>query len=421
MIEAGLLVAGDDIPVPYDRFRDRVMFPISDLARPRHRVRRPRARQGRAGQISQLAGDAALPQGRDALQRRGRARRRPRGRAGDRGRGLCRRDRHGDGGLRGDGRAARHRAHRGPARRCCGRWPTSRSSASTATRPAGAPPIGRSTSRCRCCGPARACASPRLPDGQDPDDLVRSGGRGAIADVLAGARPLAEMLWMRETEAGALRHAGAARRARGAHRRGHDRRSATNRCANIIARISRRGCAACSRREPAGRRAPGAAAAFRKAAARASSAAPAGRRRDRPAGGRRRRRSARGRPASPRAAGPIWSRSPQLAASPIQRGDRAAISRREALILLAALNHPWLLHDHLEEIAELEFRIARRRAGARSRCSTLSPMGALRTARACAAELAGAGSAEPVGAHREAHHHRVGLGRRGRTRRRRTC
>src|SRR5581483_4401460 len=31
MIAAGLLVNGDDIPVPYDRFRDRVMFPISDL------------------------------------------------------------------------------------------------------------------------------------------------------------------------------------------------------------------------------------------------------------------------------------------------------------------------------------------------------------------------------------------------------
>src|ERR1700720_1260750 len=28
MIAAGLLVAGDDIPVPYDRFRDRVMFQI---------------------------------------------------------------------------------------------------------------------------------------------------------------------------------------------------------------------------------------------------------------------------------------------------------------------------------------------------------------------------------------------------------
>src|SRR5438105_4736393 len=31
MIEAGLLVSGPDIPVPYDRFRDRVMFPITDL------------------------------------------------------------------------------------------------------------------------------------------------------------------------------------------------------------------------------------------------------------------------------------------------------------------------------------------------------------------------------------------------------
>src|SRR3954451_23392956 len=28
MIEAGLLISGDDIPVSYDRFRDRVMFPI---------------------------------------------------------------------------------------------------------------------------------------------------------------------------------------------------------------------------------------------------------------------------------------------------------------------------------------------------------------------------------------------------------
>jgi DNA primase len=30
MIEAGLLVSGDDIPVAYDRFRDRIMFPIRD-------------------------------------------------------------------------------------------------------------------------------------------------------------------------------------------------------------------------------------------------------------------------------------------------------------------------------------------------------------------------------------------------------
>ncbi len=35
MIEAGLLVAGEDIAQPYDRFRDRIMFPITD---PRGRV-----------------------------------------------------------------------------------------------------------------------------------------------------------------------------------------------------------------------------------------------------------------------------------------------------------------------------------------------------------------------------------------------
>ena len=30
MVETGLLIGGEDIAVPYDRFRDRVMFPICD-------------------------------------------------------------------------------------------------------------------------------------------------------------------------------------------------------------------------------------------------------------------------------------------------------------------------------------------------------------------------------------------------------
>ena len=50
--------------------------------------------------------------------------------------------------------------------------------------------------------------------------------------------------------------------------------------------------------------------------------------------------------------------SQQLASSPLHRGHRTAVPRREALILQAALNHPWLLHDHLEELASLEFRHA---------------------------------------------------------------
>jgi DNA primase len=50
--------------------------------------------------------------------------------------------------------------------------------------------------------------------------------------------------------------------------------------------------------------------------------------------------------------------SPQLAASPVHRGHLAAVPRREALILQALLNHPWLMHDQLEELSQLEFRHA---------------------------------------------------------------
>jgi DNA primase len=53
---------------------------------------------------------------------------------------------------------------------------------------------------------------------------------------------------------------------------------------------------------------------------------------------------------------PYVAASSQLAASPLYRGHRAAIPLREALILQAALNHPWLLHEHLEEFAAAEFR-----------------------------------------------------------------
>ena len=38
--------------------------------------------------------------------------------------------------------------------------------------------------------PGKSLKFAALPDGQDPDDLVRGGGGGAIADVLATARPL---------------------------------------------------------------------------------------------------------------------------------------------------------------------------------------------------------------------------------------
>jgi DNA primase len=41
-----------------------------------------------------------------------------------------------------------------------------------------------------------------LPAGKDPDDLVKADGPEAFRDVLADARPLADLLWMRETSGG---------------------------------------------------------------------------------------------------------------------------------------------------------------------------------------------------------------------------
>ena len=48
--------------------------------------------------------------------------------------------------------------------------------------------------------PGKSLKFALLPQGQDPDDLYRSGGREALAEVIAAARPLAAMLWARETE-----------------------------------------------------------------------------------------------------------------------------------------------------------------------------------------------------------------------------
>ncbi|HUF55918.1 MAG TPA: DNA primase, partial [Thermohalobaculum sp.] len=40
-----------------------------------------------------------------------------------------------------------------------------------------------------------------LPEGQDPDDLIRAGGAAVMGRALEGARPLIEQLWLRETAA----------------------------------------------------------------------------------------------------------------------------------------------------------------------------------------------------------------------------
>ncbi len=213
MVEAGLLVAGEDIAVPYDRFRDRVMFPISDwrgrviafggraldkdvpakyLNSPEtplfhkgatlYNIAAARAAAHNAGKPSQsetenFAGRVIAVEGYIdviAMVTAGfEATVAPLGTA-----------------LTVDQLALMWRMADEPVL-CFDGDDAGRRAAYRALDIA-----------LPLVTPGKSLKLASLPDGQDPDDLVRSGGREAVEDVLAAARPLAEMLWTRETEAG---------------------------------------------------------------------------------------------------------------------------------------------------------------------------------------------------------------------------
>ena len=220
MVEAGLLIAGDDIPVPYDRFRDRVMFPITDF-RGRMIAFGGRAlAEGRAGEISQFAGDAALSQGREALQRRRSARQAVHdGAHADRGRRLCRRDRDGD--------ARAIAATVAPLGTALTEdqlgllWkmadePMLCFDGDKAGRRAAYRAVDMAMPRLK---PGKSLRFAMLPEGQDPDDLVRSGGREAVAEVLSARAAARRDAVDARDRSRRVRHAGAPRRAsrRGSH------------------------------------------------------------------------------------------------------------------------------------------------------------------------------------------------------------
>ncbi|MDQ0321170.1 DNA primase [Pararhizobium capsulatum DSM 1112] len=50
--------------------------------------------------------------------------------------------------------------------------------------------------------PGRSVRFALLPDGKDPDDIVRNEGRGPFDKVMASARSLSEMVWIREVQSG---------------------------------------------------------------------------------------------------------------------------------------------------------------------------------------------------------------------------
>ncbi len=330
MAEAGLLVTGEDIAVPYDRFRDRVMFPICDV---RGRVV---AFGGRA-----LAADVPakyLNSPDTPLYQKGRLLynlHQARGPAHDRGTVIA---------VEGYVDVIALSAAGFPHAVAPLGTALTEDQLGLLWRMADEPILcfdGDKAGR-RAAYRAVDLALPLLsngkslrfallPEGQDPDDLVRSGGAAAVERVLGGARPLVEMLWARELEAGPLdtpeRRAAHERRLREALGVIRDETLKRYYRDDIEARLR----------------------------AHHSSGSPA-----RPAYRSRGEGRDRRGPALNLYSGALTV-SPLLARSAIFTGS-VVESAREATILSALLIHPELLHDHAETLAELEFEAPQARA-----------------------------------------------------------
>jgi DNA primase len=204
--------------------------------------------------------------------------------------------------------------------------------------------------------PGKSLRFALLPEGQDPDDLARSGGRLEIEEVIGAARGLADLVWSREIEGGSF-----ATPERRAALEARINELAAGIRDEVVRRYYRQDFTERLRlafgprpRPPNRGNAPGGFGGF---------GGESGRRFGAPASftpGAAGRNMPRGRQSVSAASQtinrqPYQPVSPQLATSAIMRGQRSAFSRREALILQSLINHPWLLHDHLEEVAALEF------------------------------------------------------------------
>jgi DNA primase len=326
MIEAGLLIHGPDIAVPYDRFRDRVMFPIHD------RAGRVIAFGGRAMEPGVKAKYLNSPE--TPLFHKGSLlfnHHRARKSAHDRGQIIV---------VEGyiDAIAVSEAGFPNvvaplgtalTADHCALLWAMAsepilcfdgddagRRAAFRAIDTA-LPLIGAGKSLCFAI----------LPEGQDPDDFIRASGPAAMAERLRSALPLADMLFIRETDgerfdtpeqrAGLERRLGeAVGKIADEPLRRHYQADARRRLAAFFG----------DGRERLGRSDGGARRAF-----------------------------------SPRRGGPFPPRGPRvgLAQAPLppqsKLARRARLPARETMILAIALGHPSLLERHCEELAGTEF------------------------------------------------------------------
>jgi DNA primase len=177
--------------------------------------------------------------------------------------------------------------------------------------------------------PGRSLRFAFLPEGQDPDDLVRSEGRTAMEAILSAAAPLVDMLWARELDAGPTdtpeRAAAFETRLREALNAIRDETVKRHYRTAIDARLAQFGRPASQARRPFGARGPG------------------GRPQQRGGG-------ARG----------GWRGAPQVTAPTLSAAAAAGpasgrFAAREVALVMVIANHPILLDELAEAFAELEF------------------------------------------------------------------
>src|SRR5882757_5356522 len=352
MVEAGLLNGGDEIPVPYDKFRDRVMFPITDV---RNRVI---AFGGRALEKDVPAKYMNSPET-------------PLFHKGDNLYNLA---------------TARQATHNGALLVVVEGYVDVIAMVTTGFA-ATVAPLGTALTENQLgllwkmadepilcfdgdragqkaayraadlalphLKPGKSLRFALLPEGQDPDDLARSGGRGAIEEVIGAARGLADMIWSREIEGGSF--GTPERRAALEARIGEMTNGVRD---EVVRRYYRQDLQERLQRTfaPEGGRGGYGKGGYIRGNFRGGRGSesprafvPRG-----PGQGAQGGRFVQKGTIPGLAPGPYQAASPHLANSPIMRGQRSALSRSEALILQSLINHPWLLHDHLEEVAVLE-------------------------------------------------------------------
>lgn len=178
--------------------------------------------------------------------------------------------------------------------------------------------------------PSRTLAFALLPEGRDPDDMIRTAGAGAMVEALAAAVPLVDLIWTRETETRLLSTP--------------EQRAALERdLAALTATIKDEGLRRHYRAD------------FdQRLKALFGTAAPSAA----PAYQRRQTQGRRGAPAARERLGyltaPIVA-SQSLTRSVTFRPDPKTLPPREVLILQILLAHPHLVEPHAEELAVTEF------------------------------------------------------------------